>query len=128
MARNPKGRGDTVTVSEVRPAEAAAGGSASPAVRPGSGRVEVAGFEVAEDPDSTGDGSACVFQEPTLDVELTAEENLRFQAVPYRVPKAARNGRTRADRQASDEWSGPAAREGAAAEAKLLPRCDETGP
>jgi ABC-2 type transport system ATP-binding protein len=46
----------------------------------------VAGFDVATRPRAVRRRIGLVFQEQTLDQQLTAEENLRFHAVLYRVP------------------------------------------
>ena len=55
--------------------------------RPTSGRALVAGFDVADRPKAVRRHIGLVFQEQTLDDQLTAEENLRFHAVLYRVPR-----------------------------------------
>ncbi len=55
-------------------------------LRPTSGRVTIAGFDVAARPKAVRRHIGLVFQEPTLDDRLTAQENLRFHAVLYRVP------------------------------------------
>jgi ABC-2 type transport system ATP-binding protein len=55
--------------------------------RPTSGRVSVAGFDVALRPKAVRRNLGLVFQEQTLDDQLTARENLRFHAVLYRVPR-----------------------------------------
>jgi len=55
-------------------------------LRPTSGRAAVAGFDVLEDPLGVRRHIGLVFQDPTLDDYLTAEENLRFHAQLYRVP------------------------------------------
>ncbi|RLL69808.1 ATP-binding cassette domain-containing protein [Streptomyces sp. Z26] len=57
-------------------------------LRPSAGRAEVAGHDVTRDPDSVRRGIGLVFQESTLDGELTAEENLRFQADLFGMPRA----------------------------------------
>jgi ABC-2 type transport system ATP-binding protein len=49
-------------------------------VRPTLGRATVAGHDVVLEPDEVRQRIGLVFQEPTLDDDLTAEENLRFQA------------------------------------------------
>jgi ABC-2 type transport system ATP-binding protein len=54
---------------------------------PTSGRAMVAGFDVASQAKSVRRRIGLVFQEPTLDDQLTAEENLRFHAVLYGVPR-----------------------------------------
>jgi ABC-2 type transport system ATP-binding protein len=56
--------------------------------RPTSGRATVAGFDVATQAKSVRRHIGLVFQEQTLDDQLTAEENLRFHAVLYGVPHA----------------------------------------
>ncbi len=54
--------------------------------RPTSGQAMVAGFDVALQPKSVRRRIGLVFQEQTLDNQLTADENLRFHAVLYHVP------------------------------------------
>jgi ABC-2 type transport system ATP-binding protein len=54
---------------------------------PTSGRAMVAGFNVASQAKSVRRHIGLVFQEQTLDDQLTAEENLRFHAVLYGVPR-----------------------------------------
>ncbi|MFF7070334.1 ATP-binding cassette domain-containing protein [Streptomyces pseudovenezuelae] len=56
-------------------------------IRPSAGRAEVAGHDIARDPDAVRRGIGLVFQESTLDGELTAEENLRFQADLFGMPR-----------------------------------------
>jgi ABC-2 type transport system ATP-binding protein len=54
--------------------------------RPTSGSARVAGFDVVQDARLVRRHIGLVFQEQTLDEQLTAEENLRFHAVLYGVP------------------------------------------
>ncbi len=54
--------------------------------RPTAGSVRVAGFDVVVDARAVRRHIGLVFQEQTLDDQLTAEENLRFHAVLYGVP------------------------------------------
>jgi ABC-2 type transport system ATP-binding protein len=61
--------------------------------RPTSGHVTIAGFDVAARPKAVRRNIGLVFQEPTLDDRLTAQENLRFHAVLYRVPSDQVNAR-----------------------------------
>ncbi len=56
--------------------------------RPTSGRATVDGFDVQRQPKAVRRHIGLVFQEQTLDDQLTAEENLRFHAVLYHVPRA----------------------------------------
>ncbi|MGD0748312.1 MAG: ATP-binding cassette domain-containing protein [Acidimicrobiales bacterium] len=54
--------------------------------RPSAGSARVAGFDVVADARRVRRHIGLVFQEQTLDDQLTAEENLRFHAVLYGVP------------------------------------------
>jgi ABC-2 type transport system ATP-binding protein len=56
--------------------------------RPTSGSASVAGFDVTTRAKAVRRRIGLVFQEQTLDEQLTANENLRFHAVLYRVPRA----------------------------------------
>jgi len=53
-----------------------------------AGTARVAGHDVQTERDAVRRSIGLVFQDPTLDVELTAEENLRFHAELYGVPRA----------------------------------------
>ncbi|MGE3621707.1 MAG: ATP-binding cassette domain-containing protein [Acidimicrobiia bacterium] len=57
------------------------------------GRAEVAGFDVRTHRDEVRRRIGLVFQDPTLDVYLSAEQNLRFHAELYGVPAATVDGR-----------------------------------
>jgi len=61
--------------------------------KPTSGSAYVAGFDASKNPDQVRRHIGLVFQEPTLDQQLTAEENLKFHAVMYNVPKQMRKER-----------------------------------
>ena len=54
--------------------------------RPTAGHVSIAGFDVVARPKAVRRNIGLVFQDQTLDDRLTAQENLRFHAVLYRVP------------------------------------------
>jgi ABC-2 type transport system ATP-binding protein len=54
--------------------------------RPTSGTARVAGWDIVTQPRAVRRRIGLVFQEQTLDQQLTAEENLRFHAVLYRMP------------------------------------------
>ncbi len=56
-------------------------------LRPTSGTARVAGADVVRDQDAVRARIGLVFQEPTLDEYLTAEENLRFHGELYGLPK-----------------------------------------
>ena len=55
--------------------------------RPTGGRATVAGYDVERQPRAVRRHIGLVFQEQTLDDQLTVEENLRFHAVLYHVPR-----------------------------------------
>jgi ABC-2 type transport system ATP-binding protein len=54
---------------------------------PTAGEARVAGFDVVHERDEVRRNIGLVFQDPTLDGYLTAEENLRFHADLYGVPR-----------------------------------------
>ena len=62
-------------------------------LKPTSGTASVAGFDVARQPNEVRQRLGLVFQDPSLDIQLTARENLEFHAFLYRVPKAERAAR-----------------------------------
>jgi ABC-2 type transport system ATP-binding protein len=57
-------------------------------VVPTAGRIEVAGHDTRTAPDRVRRSLGIVFQESTLDGDLTAAENLRFHADLYALPRA----------------------------------------
>jgi ABC-2 type transport system ATP-binding protein len=72
----PNGAGKTTTINML-----------CTLARPTSGGATVAGYDVVTQPKAVRRRIGLVFQDPTLDQQLTAEENLRFHAVLYRVPR-----------------------------------------
>ncbi len=48
-----------------------------------SGEVKIAGFDIERDPTKVRDNIGVIFQKPSLDQNLTAEENIRFHAILY---------------------------------------------
>lgn len=60
---------------------------------PTAGRAEVAGHDVSTAPREVRSSIGLVFQEQTLDEQLTADENLRLHAALYGVPTDAVEGR-----------------------------------
>jgi ABC-2 type transport system ATP-binding protein len=73
----PNGAGKTTTISIL-----------CTLIRPTSGSAQVAGFDVERAPADVRRHIGLVFQDPTLDEYLTAEENLRFHAELYGVPRS----------------------------------------
>lgn len=78
----PNGAGKTTTINML-----------ATLLRPTRGRAELAGFDVLTQPDEVRRSIGMVFQDPSLDERLTAEENLRFHAMLYDVPRKALPGR-----------------------------------
>lgn len=78
----PNGAGKTTTIDMV-----------CTLLRPTSGTAAVAGFDVITEPADVRRSIGLVFQQPTLDESLTAEQNLRFHAYAYGVPRGDREGR-----------------------------------
>src|SRR3989344_6328712 len=56
-------------------------------LRPTSGKLLLNGHDVTKDQDSARKSFGIVFQDPALEEELTAYENMLFHAVLYGVPK-----------------------------------------
>ncbi|MFI0481268.1 ATP-binding cassette domain-containing protein [Actinomadura sp. 9N215] len=64
-------------------------------LKPSGGRARVAGHDVASERDSVRRNIGLVFQDPTLDGYLSGEQNLRFHAELYGVPRAVTGERIR---------------------------------
>ena len=75
----PNGAGKTTTI-----------GMLCTLIRPTVGWAEVAGHDVVREANEVRHSIGLVFQESTLDADLTAEENLRFQAELFGVPRLQR--------------------------------------
>lgn len=64
-------------------------------LRPTSGGARVAGYDVVTERDSVRRNIGLVFQDPTLDGYLSGEQNLRFHAELYGVPRSVTGARIR---------------------------------
>ncbi|MFI6480684.1 ATP-binding cassette domain-containing protein [Nonomuraea sp. NPDC050663] len=73
----PNGAGKTTTISML-----------CTLVHPTGGQARVAGHDIVGERDQVRANIGLVFQDPTLDSYLTAEQNLRFHAELYGVPKS----------------------------------------
>ncbi|GAA4068310.1 ATP-binding cassette domain-containing protein [Nonomuraea soli] len=73
----PNGAGKTTTISML-----------CTLIHPTGGQARVAGHDVVTARDQVRANIGLVFQDPTLDSYLTAEQNLRFHAELYGVPKS----------------------------------------
>ena len=62
-------------------------------LKPTSGELKLAGHDVTKEPNETRKVFGIVFQDPSLDDELTAEENMQLHAVLYHVPKKEASSR-----------------------------------
>jgi ABC-2 type transport system ATP-binding protein len=74
----PNGAGKTTTINML-----------CTLVRPTGGAATVAGRDVVTERDEVRRSIGLVFQDPTLDAYLTAEQNLRFHGELYGLPKEA---------------------------------------
>ncbi|MFC5829340.1 ATP-binding cassette domain-containing protein [Nonomuraea insulae] len=80
----PNGAGKTTTISML-----------CTLVNPTGGSAAVAGHDVVKERDEVRRNIGLVFQDPTLDGYLSAEQNLRFHAELYGVPKSVVGDRIR---------------------------------
>ncbi|RLI77469.1 ABC transporter ATP-binding protein [Archaeoglobales archaeon] len=62
-------------------------------LKPSSGEAKVAGYDVVKQSNMVRKNIGIVFQEPTLDLELTAKENLDFHARLYGIERGRREER-----------------------------------
>lgn len=60
---------------------------------PTSGHILIDGHDTKKDQDAVRETFGIVFQDPSLDDELTAWENLEFHGVLYKIPKKLRRER-----------------------------------
>jgi len=70
----PNGAGKTTTISIL-----------CTLISPSSGKAEIADFDCATNPDRVRMAIGLIFQDTTLDVGLTAYENLKFHAYLYNL-------------------------------------------
>jgi len=78
----PNGAGKTTTINVL-----------CTLLRPTSGRASVNGYDISKHRSQVRSSIGLVFQDPTLDEYLTAEQNLRFHAYAYHVPRDIREKR-----------------------------------
>jgi ABC-2 type transport system ATP-binding protein len=74
----PNGAGKTTTISML-----------CTLVRPTGGTARVAGHDIVAERDEVRRNIGLVFQDPTVDAYLTAEQNLRFHGELYGLPRGA---------------------------------------
>lgn len=78
----PNGAGKTTTINML-----------CTLLKPTKGRATVNGYDVVRQRSEVRRSIGLVFQDPTLDEYLTAEQNLRFHAYAYKIPKKVREKR-----------------------------------
>jgi ABC-2 type transport system ATP-binding protein len=74
-------------------------------LRPSSGSLRLAGHDVTTERDSARKAFGIVFQDPSLDEELSAYENMDLHATLYSIPKAARPARIEELLQLVELWN-----------------------
>src|SRR5690348_2039062 len=79
----PNGAGKTTTIKML-----------TTLLKPTSGRVELDGIDPAVHPHEARTRFGIVFQDPSLDGDMTAEENMELHGVFYHVPRKTRLART----------------------------------
>lgn len=79
----PNGAGKTTTISML-----------STTLRPTSGTAKLAGFDIVKQQHDVRQNIGIVFQDPSLDIELTGRENLSFHGRMYDMERALREKRT----------------------------------
>lgn len=79
----PNGSGKSTTINML-----------STLLTPTRGRAELAGHDIVTQPTGVRQSIGMVFQDPSLDDRLTAEENLQFHAMLYNIPRRVREERT----------------------------------
>jgi ABC-2 type transport system ATP-binding protein len=89
----PNGAGKTTTINVL-----------CTLLKPTAGRATVAGFDVVTQRNQVRRSIGLVFQDPTLDEYLTAEQNLRFHAYAYGVPRDVREQRLHDLMQMVELW------------------------
>jgi ABC-2 type transport system ATP-binding protein len=89
----PNGAGKTTTINML-----------CTLVRPTSGTARVSGFDVASERDDVRRHIGLVFQDPTLDGYLTAEQNLRLHAELYGIDRGVVAARMRQMLEMVDLW------------------------
>ena len=73
-------------------------------LKPTSGELQLAGHNVTKEPNETRKVFGIVFQDASLDDELTAYENMQLHAVLYGLPKKETNSRIEEMLRLVDLW------------------------
>jgi ABC-2 type transport system ATP-binding protein len=78
----PNGAGKTTTIKML-----------TTLLRPTAGRIRLSGHDAVSEAHAVRRSFGIVFQDPSLDDELTANENMEFHGVLYKVPRDVRKSR-----------------------------------
>lgn len=89
----PNGAGKSTTISML-----------TTMLRPTSGKLFLNNHDVTKEQDSARKSFGIVFQDPALEEELTAYENMKLHAVLYSVPKAEQEKRIQELMELVDLW------------------------
>jgi ABC-2 type transport system ATP-binding protein len=89
----PNGAGKTTTIKML-----------TTLLEPSAGKIVLNGSDPREDPHAVRKSFGIVFQDPSLDDELTAWENMEFHGVLYKVPRAVRRQRIQELLQFVELW------------------------
>ncbi|MDY6911188.1 MAG: ATP-binding cassette domain-containing protein [Chloroflexota bacterium] len=73
-------------------------------LRPTSGKARVNGFDVVREQSQVRQSIGLVFQDQSLDIQLTALENMRFHAAIYNIPSSVRNNRIQQMLEVVELW------------------------
>ena len=73
-------------------------------LHPTTGKITLNGHDPAHDKDGVRKSLGIVFQDPSLDDDLTALENMQFHAICYKVPKDIRETRIKDLLQFVELW------------------------
>lgn len=74
-------------------------------LRPTGGDLRLAGHDVTKNREKARQAFGIVFQDPSLDEELSAYENMELHAVLYNIPKADRTGRIQELMELVELWN-----------------------
>lgn len=89
----PNGAGKTTTIKML-----------TTLLAPTGGEIKVSGFDPAKNADEVRKSFGIVFQDPSLDEELTAYENMELHGVLYAVPKQVRKERIKQLLEVVELW------------------------
>lgn len=89
----PNGAGKTTTINML-----------CTLLKPTGGEAQVNGFDIVKERTKVRESIGLVFQEPTLDSYMTAEQNLRFHGYAYGIPKETLEPRMKKLLEMVDLW------------------------